>query len=145
MPNPKKLPPKKGKRPKNSSLMQQRVEHIAQLMATFQYVPRITCTNLSKEWGLSYKTVEVYAGMASILIRSAVAKGSELRAQVTAGLATIAALAVKEKQYRVAVEAARVLVGISELDRGPEDAEGLSRFVVELVPPVKPEKKEEPS
>ena len=118
--------------------MQQRVEHIAQLMATFQYVPRITCTNLAKEWGLSYKTVEVYAGMASILIRSAVARGSELRAMVTAGLHTIAAMAIRDKQYRVAVEAARVLVGISEIDRDPHDPEGLAKFVVELVPPVKP-------
>jgi hypothetical protein len=87
------------------TLIEKRVEHIADLMARGLYVTRITAKQLAAEWGLSKTTIEHYAGEASRRVRADRGSLDQVRDGQLSKLELIVMQAIAKKEFRTAVAA----------------------------------------
>jgi hypothetical protein len=108
----KKPGPKKGKHP--APPKPERVRLISRMMAAQQWVTGQTYQELAKKWDLGVNIVRGDAAEASRLVHRAVSDDVELRSRVVLQLEHLGAEARKKKDTRHALEALRILVGVTD-------------------------------
>jgi hypothetical protein len=109
----------------------ERIRVIIDLMTSGRWVTRRTIEQLAQKWGLSTNTLDRDAAEASRMIRGSVVGDDELRAQLMATLQSLTQKAIAVNQLRTAVEAVRVLAGVSgaEKPRKLEHSGDLASFL----------------
>jgi hypothetical protein len=108
----KKPGPKKGRHPAPPKA--DRVRIISRMMAAQQWVTGQTFQELAKKWDLGPAIVRGDAAEASRLVHRAVQDDVELRSRVVLQLEHLGAEARRKKDTRHALEALRILVGVTD-------------------------------
>jgi hypothetical protein len=96
---------------------QERIRVCVELMAGGEWVSGVTATELAELFGVTPLTLAEDAAEASRYIRQSIADTDELRAMLSATLQTITQRCMAKKELRTAVEAVRVLAGVSGAER----------------------------
>ena len=86
-------------------------------MARGAWVTGVTAHEVAAHFGVAVNTAEHDAAEASRIIRDAVGSDDELRAQLIATLQHLISMTSNVRQARTAVEAIRVLAGISGAEK----------------------------
>ncbi|MFA5569616.1 MAG: hypothetical protein WC972_13320 [Trueperaceae bacterium] len=120
-----------------------RIRTIVGLMAAGRWVTGVTGPNLASVWGLHVGTLEKDAAEASRIVRATVANNEDIRARAVLTFESIQGLAMDKGDLRVALDAARALVGVADLETprklevtGRDGAPVLGGVVI--MPPEKP-------
>jgi len=96
-----------------SMTVEEKVEHIADLMARGMYITRTTAKQLAAEWGVAKTTVEHYAAEASRRVRADRGTLDQVRDGQLAKLEMIVMQAISKKEFRTAVAAIEAAAKIS--------------------------------
>ena len=86
-------------------------------MTSGQWVTGRTIYELSDLWDIPVSTIRDSSTEASRIVREAVATDDEVRSQLVATLQTITERSMTKGQLRTAVEAVRVLAGVSGAEK----------------------------
>lgn len=102
----------------------ERVKHIAKLMANGEYFGLITCHKLSEAWGVHFGTVKQDAGEAGRYLRIDPGERAQVKAEMAATVARIGEMALNKRNkvtglpdYKSALEAIRlygIWTGVSD-------------------------------
>jgi hypothetical protein len=93
--------------------VEERVEHIADLMSRGLWITRTTAKQLAAEWGVAKTTVEHYAAEASRRVRADRGTLDQVRDGQLARLEMIVMQAISKKEFRTAVAAIEAAAKIS--------------------------------
>jgi hypothetical protein len=104
--------PKKGKHP--APAKPERIKIISRMMASQQWVTGVTYLELAAKWKLGPAVLRLDAAEASRLVHRAVSEDVELRSRVVQQLEHLGAEARRKKDTRHALEALRILVGVTD-------------------------------
>ena len=91
----------------------ERVDFIAQIQSRGFYKKRTTARQLAAAWGLSKTTIEHYACEASRRVRADHDSIAEARTRALARLDHITVETLKDKDYRVAIDAIKTTISIT--------------------------------
>jgi hypothetical protein len=108
----KKPGPKKGKHP--APRKADRIRIISRMMAAQQWVTGETVHELAKKWDLNPSVLREDSAEASRLVHRAVQDDVELRSRVVLQLEHLGAEARRNQDTRHALEALRILVGVTD-------------------------------
>lgn len=144
-PDPKaqeKWQPRRGSDPAAPKLVAARVQRIALLMASGEWAGYPTAFALAAEWGLKVSTVRQYAVHAGNLIDLMISSDETLKSRLLSTLETIVARAMNpvgkdgkptgKPQFREAIEAIKVMAGLTGIDKTYEANKANTAAIVGL-------------